>query len=159
MKNNHIDNDRVKSAIALPQAKRNEEIAKIRKEAMHRDNISRQMRGEPLVRQRTQKTSGYDVLCTGCNGIASTVCIHRHRAKCSMIEEKNIPRSSSSLHVAKHNVVEPDDFTTNILKHFRDCPVGNICRDDASIVAFGKSLYQDSHQDRRKVMGPMRLVG
>ena len=68
-------------------------------------------------------------------------------------------KSSSSLHVAKHNVVEPDDFTTNILNHFRDCPVGNICREDSSIVAFGKSLYQDNRQDRRKVMGPMRLAG
>ena len=37
--------------------------------------------------------------------------------------------------------------------------MGNICRNDASIVAFGKSVYQDSRQDRRKVMGPMRLVG
>ena len=107
----HKNIEKVKYVFSLTPKLRNTEIEQIRKDAIHRDNLSRQMQGLPLVTQRAQNSSGSEVLCTGCMDIYSSTCIHRHRARCHMIEDKNILKSGSSLHVTRHKVAESDEFS------------------------------------------------
>lgn len=55
-------------------------------------------------------------------------------------------------------MTEQPVFKAHIITHFRDDIIGSICQSDPGIVSFGKSLFQDEEQDRRVVMGPMRLM-
>ena len=86
-----MDTKKVKHAFSLTPKLRNKEIEQIWKDAIHRDNLSQQMQGLPLVRRRVQKSSGSEVLYAQGAWEYSSTCIHRHqgahRAKCHMIEE------------------------------------------------------------------------
>ena len=104
------------------------------------------------------KPQAASLSCTGCLGIYSSTVIHRHRAKCDILAEKAIPKSRSSLNVNLAKKTD-DSFAVHILNHFQDDEVGNICRADKGIISYGKSLYKGDHQDRKQIMGPMRLVG
>ena len=63
------------------------------------------------MRQRAQRLLATKYFAQGAMAFMHQQCIHLQRAKCAMIEAKNIPKASSSLHVAKHKVVKPDEFT------------------------------------------------
>ena len=53
-----MNTDRAKTAMRMSIKIRNKAVEKIRKEAIHRENLAREMEKESLICQREQATTG-----------------------------------------------------------------------------------------------------
>ena len=128
---------------------RNKEVKKIRKEAIHRENLAKEMGKEEPINQREQATSGQLVMCTDCLGIYSSTVIHRHRAKCDNLAEKAIPKSRSSISVKLAKKTN-DSFATHILHHFQD--------DEVQVGTFVGKTRESSAMANPYIKGTNRTV-
>lgn len=152
------------AALALPDPERLQALAKIRKDGIYKENISRiNTCGDDdkpqLLRERRQGTTEI-VMCGNCRGFYSKVRIWRHKQVCHNLAVSKVASVPLSSLTAVRGSKQDDIFQTKILDRFRSDKVGNVCCSDVMIIHLGKKLWSKSvSREKSVLMNDMRRLG
>ncbi|XP_069108879.1 uncharacterized protein [Argopecten irradians] len=150
LKRKHKDEDRVKAALALPNALRNKEFDKIRKDGIFAANrkilldkeITLEKKKTILLKERRQGEKDISI-CSLCNGFFAIHTVHKHKRNCPGAEASAEPPVGLPISCI-NDAADATDFRDKILRKFRRDNIGEICRTDTFIKLLG-------HHNFRKV--------
>ena len=161
------DETSVKEAAALPKKsiERKHAFEVFRKKGILMENRMQANQENPqFTSERCQSAAkGNLVLCSNCSGFYGKKLFYRHKEKC-IRESAEVPKPVSFSIFQSHK--KDTMFGKEVLSCFQNTQLGQLCREDETIVTVGERLFQknfrkvDKLQETRKsVMSDMRLLG
>lgn len=150
----------VKHAMLQQKEIQNQFFEQKRKEGIYEYNLTVLSRGSnELMRERKPKYEDQVRMCGGCNSFYSNRSFYKHRLSCC----SSNPDPVKPVLLTCNDLHKDQEFVEDILKKFRQTPVGDLCRNDPLIKQVGYRHFslrrcEKSKRDevRKCVMSEMR---
>jgi integrase len=163
----HREEPEVAAALQRPQNEQQAAFDRIKKDGIFQENKAAMKTDCPLKRDHqpapgsTTKTK----MCGQCKGFFSESYMWRHKLVCARNSNLTagdlpIPTVSPSLLNTNEHGMEGTEFAKEVLPGLLYDEVGNICREDPTILVFGKHQWDKNvKEDKKPVRNAMRQLG